>query len=1027
MNAILYNVKIDLILKFRKAKGKAGGFMKKNNELVKKGLAIILALVLTVSLVPDSVIPVNAATGKVKLNKKTVTVSVGKKKTIILKKVKHRVVWKIVYGKKNVSIKKKGKYKQKIVIKGRKVGNAKIKAIYGNKKFTLKVKLKANEETVNKSGEGSSVFTTKSVESSTVEVTSKDKENQTEKENIPVTSKENREEITTKEEDYPIVTEESESIIESTIVSVTTEIKETTTQEETTTKIKETTKAPETTTQEETTTKIKETTKAPETRPEETTTKIEETTKLQEVTTEFHEEAETEEHPKNINVDSYISQVDAASSTKVSTSANEGVEKLFDGNINTKMCTSNGFPLRIAWQMEKPIVLKKYTLTTANDSAAYSYRNPKVWHLYGSNNGTSWTQIDTVTDSGIEAKNLETYTYETDVQKSFQYFLIQFEGNGTNYYGFQLAEISLHGDIADVTDEMGDDLMTYFESVYNEQTTAKGNGNEIPANIFDSDITTKLFEFSGNFSIAWKMKQETILYSYSLTTANDNATYKGRNPKSWILYGSKDGYNWEKIDVVNESGMEDENYKTYNYAVDKTGSYKYYKMDVKASYGNSIQLSEIALRGATVSSSKYDILFTGDWNDVTVDGYLEELTKLFYNSYPRLYQRWGNGTEPTTITFKADKNYSGVAYCQGTTVCVSTKYANSHPTDIGFFSHEITHSVQQYSGKLNYGDDVAWWTENMANYGGFRYFHWSNPKYVQVYEATDETLQDWGYEQYGNNKWFFAYMDSRYPTRKNADGTLKYGLIDSINKLIKDNNTGKTYTDDPYDTTTPFNNVVKQITGYDCIESLRKKYVEELKAGTWTFKGFANYEDNWVTENIDGIANPEYPMVGEKIHGNKTAAQLNNTVSDGTNLCLNGKVYECSGYTNDNESADKLIDGKLDTKWCATSSNVTSGEYSLNGVKHWVKIDLGKEQEFNTYTIYNTKSKEGFGNATEWEVLISNNNNDWTSVDYQASNNSAVASFNIGNQKARYVMIKVFTPDDGVGTLRLYDFQLYNK
>ena len=126
-------------------------------------------------------------------------------------------------------------------------------------------------------------------------------------------------------------------------------------------------------------------------------------------------------------------------------------------------------------------------------------------------------------------------------------------------------------------------------------------------------ITTKLFEFSGNFSIAWKMKQETILYSYSLTTANDNATYKGRNPKSWILYGSKDGYNWEEIDVVNESGMEDENYKTYNYAVDKTGSYKYYKMDVKASYGNSIQLSEIALRGATVSPSKYDILFTGDW------------------------------------------------------------------------------------------------------------------------------------------------------------------------------------------------------------------------------------------------------------------------------------------------------------------------------------------------------------------------------------------------------------------------------
>ena len=329
-------------------------------------------------------------------------------------------------------------------------------------------------------------------------------------------------------------------------------------------------------------------------------------------TKEFYQEPETEQNPKNVKVDTYFNKIDTASSTKVSTSASEGIENLFDGNKNTKMCTMDGFPLRISWQMDRATVLKKYTLTTVND---------------------------------------------------------------------------------------------------NEQC-------------------------------------------------------KGRNPKSWILYGSKDGNNWETIDVVNDSSMEDKNFKTYNYTVDKVGTYQYYKLDVQAIYGSGCQISGISMKGATVSPSKYDILFTGDWKDVTVDGYLEELTKLFYNSYPRLYQRWGNGTEPTTITFKADNNYDGVAYCQGTTVCVSTAYANSHPTDIGFFSHEITHSVQQYSGKLNYGDDVAWWTENMANYGGFRYFHWSNPKYVQIYEATDTSLQDWGYQQYGNNKWFFAYMDSKYPTRK---------------------------------------------------------------------------------------------------------------------------------------------------------------------------------------------------------------------------------------------------------------------
>ena len=1267
----------------------------KRKVIIKKAIAVAVTMSLMTCLVPNGSITVNAASKKSMLSKTKISVNVGKKKTVKLKKAKYKVVWKIISGKKNISIKKKGKYKQKIQIKGKNIGKAKIKAVYGKRKYILKVTVKGNNKenitknvetpkniettsktTVQTTEKASTVSTTEArvttvpttvepttvmpttmapttvvpttvasttvmpttaipttvmptttvapttVASTTVMPTTMAPTTVVPTTVTPTTSmpitmapttvvlttvapatvtpttvtpttvasttapiipdmevdenikapeglvwagnkelpyyfawakasdvdsynvyvdgkciknvvdgavnldasvfekgsgeytisvaavKGNKISVATSlkytfSPDGQLVTTESEKVTnkptDATTVKTTTTVMPTTIA---TTEI-QTTIAPTAPSQE-----VDENIKAPEglvwagnkelpyyfawaatdgadsynvyvdnkyvtnvevssvnldksvfekgsgeytisvaavkgnkksnstsikytyNKEGQHVTTVAPTEKITEVTTttqkEFYEEPETEVHPKNINVDNYMRQIDTSSSTSIKTSANEGMEKLFDGDINTKLCTSDGFPLRISWQMKKPIILKKYTLTTANDSETYSYRNPKSWHLYGSNNGTSWTQIDTVTDSGIEAKNSKSYTYETDIQESYQYYLIQFEGNGTNYYGFQLAEISLNGDVADVDKEMGEDLSSYYDSIFASATTAKGNGDETPFNLFDGRKESKLFEFSNQFSIAWKMKQDTTLYSYSLTTANDNEAYKDRNPKSWILYGSSDGTNWEKIDTVNNSGMEDVNFKTYNYTVDKVGSYRYYKLDVKAGYGSSVQLSEISLKGAYISPSKYDILFTGDWKDVTVDGYLEELTKLFYNSYPRLYQRWGNGTEPTTITFKADNNYDGVAYCQGTTVCVSTKYANSHPKDIGFFSHEITHSVQQYSGKLNYGDDVAWWTENMANYGGFRYFHWSNPKYVQVYEATDTSLQDWGYEQYGNNKWFFAYMDSKYPTRKNADGTLKYGLIDSINKLIKDNNTGSTYTDDPYNTTTPFNNVVKQITGYDCIESLRKRYVEELQQGTWTFKGFADYEDNWLTENIDGIPNPEYPMVGEKLHGNKTATQLNNTVTEGTNLCLGGKVYDCSGYTNDNENAQKLIDGDLNTKWCATSSNVTSGEYKLNGVKHWVKIDLGKEKEFNTYTLYNTRSKEGFGNTTEWEVLVSNDGNEWTSVDYQPSNNSAISSFNIGNQKARYIMIKIFTPDDGVGTLRLYDFQLFN-
>lgn len=762
------------------------------------------------------------------------------------------------------------------------------------------------------------------------------------------------------------------------------------------------------------------------TKKEETTTKKEETTTKKEETTTQLTEITTNASDVITNGDlmSKYDKVDSASSSSVG-SGDEKTDKLFDGNVNTKAFIGSASGIRIAWQMTEAVVVDQYTLTTANDTATYSNRNPVKWELYGSNDATSWTQLDYVESGSMGAENFKAYSFDTDIREAFQYYLLQVENTGGG--GLQLSEISLHGSTAKTATGIGADLGKYFDSIDADNTSIAGYNAEVPANLFDRDTSTKMFANSKG-TIAWKMNREATIYSYSLTTANDNASFPGRNPKSWVLYGSSNGSTWEAIDVVKDSGMKDVNYEKYQYVVDKVGTYKYFKIDFTELYGNSFQLSEIELCGNTVSPSKYDILFFGDWDLITSETYVNELVKLFYNSYPRLYARWGDGSEPTTITYRADKDFDGVAYCAGTTVCVSVAYANSHPNDLGFFSHEITHSVQQYGSKLVYNVDSpsGWWTENMANYGGFRYFHWSDPKYVQVYQASDTSLQDWGWQKYGNNKWFFAYMDAKYPTTKNADGSLKYGLIDSINTLIK-TNTGGTLDDNPYDTSSPFNGVVKQITGYDCMESLRLKFVEELKNGTWAFTGFANYVDNWRTENIEGVDNPDYPMVGEKTHGSNTASQLASAVTNGTNLCSGASIYECSGYTNDSEKPSNLIDGSLDTKWCATTDSVTNPTYKLNGVAHWIMIDLGSEKTFNTYTMFNTQSKEGYGNATEWEVLVSNDAKNWTSVDYQGSNNSAISSFNIGTQKARYVFLKVFTPDNGVGTLRLYEFQLYNK
>lgn len=426
--------------------------------------------------------------------------------------------------------------------------------------------------------------------------------------------------------------------------------------------------------------------------------------------------------------------------------------------------------------------------------------------------------------------------------------------------------------------------------------------------------------------------------------------------------------------------------------------------------------------------SQYSLMFQGDWELVKDKEYLPNLIDLFYNTYPRLYARFGTGTEPKQITFVADKTYDGVAYCQGTRVVVATDYANSRPDDLGFFSHEITHSVQQYS-RLNYGGD-AWWTENMANYGGFRYFHWGySTKFVQIYSMSDTSLQDWGYQAYGNNKVFFAYMDARYPTTIDENGKKKLGLIDSINKLIKTATTD--LNDNPRTVGSPFNNVVKEITGYETMEALRLHYVEELKKGTWAFVGFRDYTDNFLTENIPGVPNPKYPMLEPVTKGDKTNELLSAPVTEGTNLALNAKVLEYSGQTRAAESIEKAFDGSLSTKWAARK-NTDDHKYELGGYQHGFIIDLGEVKTFNTYTMIHAGIKENSTyNAKSWEILVSVDGENWVSVDYQpdvAKDASTQVSVNIGEQSARYVQLRYYACDrNNVGTARLYEFMLFNQ
>ncbi len=99
---------------------------------------------------------------------------------------------------------------------------------------------------------------------------------------------------------------------------------------------------------------------------------------------------------------------------------------------------------------------------------------------------------------------------------------------------------------------------------------------------------------------------------YTLTTGNDNLSASGRNPKSWVLYGSNDYFDgsatWVAMDTVTDNTtMQDVNYTDYSFTIsENTAYYKYYKLCITATQGAELmQLGELTI--------SYDKACTHTW------------------------------------------------------------------------------------------------------------------------------------------------------------------------------------------------------------------------------------------------------------------------------------------------------------------------------------------------------------------------------------------------------------------------------
>lgn len=102
--------------------------------------SVLLSLVLVMGSVATNG-QTASAKAKIKLNKTSITLKVGKKATIKVKNTKKKAKWSIKSGKKFITLTKKKK--SSVVVKAKKAGTAKVVAKVGGKKLTCKIKVKA--------------------------------------------------------------------------------------------------------------------------------------------------------------------------------------------------------------------------------------------------------------------------------------------------------------------------------------------------------------------------------------------------------------------------------------------------------------------------------------------------------------------------------------------------------------------------------------------------------------------------------------------------------------------------------------------------------------------------------------------------------------------------------------------------------------------------------------------------------------------------------------------------------------------
>jgi F5/8 type C domain len=134
----------------------------------------------------------------------------------------------------------------------------------------------------------------------------------------------------------------------------------------------------------------------------------------------------------------------SASDSGINDPNGQGAAQAFDGSAATKwLVFSNTGWLQYQFGSGDAYAVTQYALTVGADTSSYPGRAPKNWTFLGSNDGVSWTTLDTQTNQA-DTLSGDTRTYSIANTTAYEYYRLNIIANNGDA-DTQLAELGLFG------------------------------------------------------------------------------------------------------------------------------------------------------------------------------------------------------------------------------------------------------------------------------------------------------------------------------------------------------------------------------------------------------------------------------------------------------------------------------------------------------------------------------------------------------------------------------------------------------